>query len=77
MKLTLDLESDLYATAKSLARKLNCSVSAAVHELLRRSLRPAPVVPPKTARRSNGLPIVHGRRAFGSEDVYRIEIEAA
>ena len=77
MRLTLNLENDLYATAKSLARELNCSVSAAVHELLRRALKPAKVSPPKAAGRSNGLPVVRGRRAFSSEDVYRIESEAA
>lgn len=77
MRVTLNLEGDLYAMAKSLARELNCSVGAAVTELLRRALGPAKPAKARAANRSNGLPVVRGRRAFSSEDVYRIESEAA
>src|SRR6266436_5147840 len=38
MRLTVNLESDLYALAKSLAKAEDCTVSAAVNRLLRRSL---------------------------------------
>src|ERR1019366_8659460 len=38
MRLTVNLEADLYALARSLAREEDCTVSAAVNRLLRRSL---------------------------------------
>ena len=38
MRLTVNLEPDLYGLAKSLAKAEDCSVSAAVNRLLRRSL---------------------------------------
>jgi len=77
MRVTLNLEGDLYAMAKSLARELNCSIGAAVTELMRRALRPAKPAKTKAVSRSNGLPVVQGRQVFSSEDVYRIESEAA
>ena len=38
MRLTINLEPDLYAVAVSLAKAEDCSISAAVNRLLRRSL---------------------------------------
>ena len=69
MRLTVNLEADLYLTAKSLAIAQDCSISAAINQLLRRKLEPTPI--PK--RRKNSFPVAPGRRRFTSEDVYRIE----
>lgn len=38
MRLTVNLESDLYALAKSLSKAEDCTLSAAVNRLLRRSI---------------------------------------
>jgi|GEM_PF-2032269 len=38
MRLTVNLESDLYALAKSLSKAEDCTLSSAVNRLLRRSL---------------------------------------
>ena len=39
MRLTVNLEPDLYAVAKALAQSEDCSISAALNRLLRRSLQ--------------------------------------
>jgi hypothetical protein len=70
MRLTVNLESELYAIAVAYARNAGCSISDAVNLLLRRSLTPA-VKPSK--RRASGFPVVRGERPFSDEDVERIE----
>jgi hypothetical protein len=70
------MERDLYAIAKSLAREQDCSVSAAVTNLLRGALLSARKRRPAAARR-NGLPVVRGRQPFTSADVYRLDTQSA
>ena len=74
MRLTVNLDSDLYALAVSLAKAENCSISAAVNRLLRRALpggsdRSAP------QRRRNHFAISRGREPVTADIVARVEAE--
>ena len=74
MRLTVNLDSDLYALAVSLAKAEDCSISAAVNRLLRRSLpgesgRSAP------SRRRNGFLVSPGREPITADDIARAEAE--
>ena len=78
MRLTVNLESDLYAVAKSLAKAEDCSISAAVNRLLRRSLSPVE----KPARqgsvrvsRRNGFVISRGGQPISADTVRKTESE--
>lgn len=79
MRFTVNLDSDLYAVAKSLARAEDCSLSAAVNRLLRRSLahgaRRGPSGTPERRTR-NGLPISRGAMPL-TADMVRHEEESA
>jgi hypothetical protein len=67
VRLSINLEPDLYALAKSLAKAEDCTVSAAVNRLLRRAL---PGKPPEGKSISrNGLPVVRGRVPVTAEMV--------
>lgn len=74
MRLTVNLEDDLYAIARSLAKTEDCSISEAINRLLRRALEPARPPPSST---DEAFPIVRGAAPFTSEDVYRIDGEGA
>lgn len=76
MRFSVSLEPDLYAIVRALARERDISLSRALNELVRRGLEPRPS---KGSREKGdgGLPVVRGRRAFTSEDVYRIDLEAS
>jgi len=75
MRLTVNLESDLYAVAKSLAKAEDCTISAAVNRLLRRSLaEQGPRRPARPAKR-NGFVISRGRQPVTAETVRQIESE--
>ena len=79
MRLTINLEPDLYAVAVSLAKAEDCSISAAVNELLRRALPGAqsgPEEPPSGMVRRNGLLVCDGREVATAETVQRIEDDA-
>jgi hypothetical protein len=77
MRLTINLERDLYAVARSLAQADDSTISQAVNKLLRRALDPAPPPPRAASGRKKGddhlLPTVRGERPITSEDVYRID----
>lgn len=76
MRLTVNLEPDLYGIAKSLAKAEDCTISAAVNRLLRRSLsaRGEDGSRRKSRRtQRNGLPISRGRRPITADTVRRIE----
>lgn len=78
MRLTINLEPDLYAVAVSLAKAEDCSISAAVNELLRRALPGAQSGPEKPSSgmvRRNGLLVCDGREVVTAETVQRIEDE--
>ena len=78
MRLTVNLEPDLYAVAKSLARAEDCTISAAVNRLLRRSL---PGSAKDGGRRSvqpakrSGFVISRGKRPITADTVRQIEAE--
>jgi hypothetical protein len=69
VRLSLNLDEDLYLAAKSLAMAEGCSISAAVNTLLRRQNEPKQ----RPKSRSKRFPVVRGKRRFTSEEVYRIE----
>jgi len=73
MRLTVNLEPDLYALAKSLAKEEDCTISAAVNRLLRRSLR----VGGKTGRRRrrNGFVISRGKKPVTADVIRQIEAD--
>lgn len=74
MRLTVNLDTDLYALAVSLAKAEDCSISAAVNRLLRRSLPGASAHGP-TRKRRNGFLISRGYEPITADDVARIEDE--
>ncbi|MXY25489.1 MAG: hypothetical protein F4Y45_13360 [Acidobacteria bacterium] len=78
MRLTINLEPDLYAVAVSLSKAEDCSISAAVNRLLRRSLPGGPSSsgePRHGMERRNGLLVCGGREVITAETVQRIEDE--
>ena len=72
MRLTVNLEPDLYALAESLARAEDCSISAAVNRLLRRSLADG-TDPGTRPRRRNNFLVSRGREPVTAETVARTE----
>jgi hypothetical protein len=72
MRFTVNLEDDLYAVVRSLAKAEDLSLSESVNRLLRRALKPKAHVPQHD---KSGLPTVHGARPFGPEDVAQIDSE--
>lgn len=78
MRLTVNLEPSLYAVAKSIARDEDCTISAAVNELLRRAVsRPGKQGPERGARQRlrtrNGLVVARGRLPVTGDLVRAIE----
>lgn len=71
MRLTVNLEDDLYALAKAVARAEDCSLSAAVNRLLRRVVEPIGTTSPSGR---SAIPLVRCRARFTSEDVERFEV---
>jgi len=77
MRLTVNLESDLYALAKSLAKAEDCSISAAVNRLLRRSLADESRRVTSASRRAvrrNRFVVSTGRHPVTADTVRRAEI---
>ena len=78
MRLTVNLEPDLYAVAVSLAKAEDCSISAAVNRLLRRGLptaegqREGPV---GRTRRRNGILVSVGGAPITPDTIRRVEEE--
>jgi hypothetical protein len=86
MAQTIDLESDVYAVAESLARQEQCTVGAVVNQVLRQTLvgrvpldsQPPEGVPPHpTIDPETGWPLVKCSQSFTSEDVCRYEMDMA
>ena len=78
MRLTINLEPDLYAVAVSLSKAEDCSISAAVNQLLRRALPGASSRPGRLRHgmeRRNGLLVCDGREVITAETIQRIEDE--
>lgn len=72
MRLTVRLEPDLYALAVSLAKAEDCSISAAVNRLLRRSLAAGTDRRARPRRRNHFL-VSRGREPVTAETVARTE----
>lgn len=72
MRLTINLDEDLYAIAKALAKTDDVSVSTAVNDLIRRSLKE----PSAPGRRAGEFPTVKCRIPVTADDVARAEQEA-
>ena len=78
MRLTINLEPDLYAVAVSLAKAEDCSISAAVNRLVRRALpgaQPRRGKPAHGMQRRNGLLVCDGREMVTAETIERLEEE--
>ena len=78
MRLTVNLETDLYVLAKSLAKAEDCTISAAVNRLLRGSLpgggKPGARVSRRPAKR-NGFAISRGKQTITPDTVRQLEAE--
>lgn len=78
MRLTINLEPELYAVAVSLAKAEDCSISAAVNRLVRRALpgaEPGARGDARRRKRRNGLLVCRGKEVITAETVQRIEAE--
>ena len=78
MRLTVNLETDLYALAKSLAKAEDCTISAAVNRLLRRSLPGGGKHPSRRSAqpaKRNGFVISRGRQPVTADTVRLVEAE--
>ncbi len=77
MRLTVNLDPDLYAVAVSLAKAEDCSISAAVNRLLRGALpgENEHAARSDTVRTRNRFRVSRGRRPITAETVHRSEAE--
>lgn len=77
MRLTINLDDDLYAVAKSLAQTRDVSISVAVNTLLRRAIEPGRIepIPAPIAADAGGWPVVRGKRVVTAEDVKALDDE--
>ena len=78
MRLTVNLEPELYAVALSLAKAEDCTISAAVNRLLHRSLPGFGTHAPRRSTsptKRNGFVISRGRRPITADTVRQIEAE--
>ena len=79
MRLTVNLEDDLYRMAKAYAVSENISITQAINRWLGRVCRPtAPPgsQTPNAMRRTDpttGLPVVRGKRPVSTDEVQRLE----
>jgi hypothetical protein len=75
MRLTVNLDPDLYAIAKAVAQSEDCSISAAVGRLIRRGLAPANGLERPKQRTRSGIAVSRGRIPVTAELVRRSESE--
>ena len=75
MRLTVNLDPDLYAVAVSFAKAEDCSISVAVNRLLRRGLPDGHRRPAARTRRRNGILVSLGRAPITADTVRRMEDE--
>ena len=76
MRLTINLQPELYALARTLAHEENCSLSTAVNRLIQRGLQPEESRgdDDKPIRR-NGILVARGHRPFGGDLIKELEAE--
>ena len=78
MRLTVNLEPDLYALAKSLSKAEDCTISAAINRLLRRSFPGATDRGTRSSNRTkkrNRFAVSRGRQPVTPDTVRRSEAE--
>jgi hypothetical protein len=77
MRLTVNLDSELYALAKSLAKAEDCTISAAINRLLTRAFLQERQPDHRTRRpaKRNGFVVSRGTRAITDEMVRQAEAE--
>lgn len=78
MRLTVNLEPDLYAVAKSLAKEEDCTISAAVNRLLRRSFGGGAERGTRSstrAKKRNRFAVSRGKQPVTGDTVRRSEAE--
>lgn len=76
MRITVNLDDDLYAIAKGEAHLRDVSISAAVNLLLRRALEPGiEPIPAAMVTDASGWPVVRGKKVVTSEDVKALDDE--
>ena len=75
MRLSITLDDELYAVARSLAKAEDCSISAAVNALLRRGLEPRARLrrPTGRAAKLSSFPTSEGKRLLTEADVKATE----
>ena len=73
MRLTINLDDDLYAVAKGLAQAEVISISQAINRLLRSSTEANPRPVPSKRNSMSGLQVSRGRRLITAADVRAIE----
>jgi hypothetical protein len=74
VRLSITLDDDLYAIAKSLAKADDCSLSAAVNRLLRRAITQPRASAAGAAPSS--FPVSPGRRLITEDEVRALDDEA-
>lgn len=74
MRLTVNLDDELYGIARSLARAEDITISEAVNRLLRRAVEP---VPRRRFRDKSGLPRSPSKRRFGPDEVADVDLGTA
>ncbi len=72
MRLTVNLDEDLYVLAKSIAKSEGVSISSVLNRLLRKSQEQSSR-PGRRAKSRNGFPVVRGSRPVTPELVDEIE----
>ena len=78
MRLTVNLDNDVYALAKSLAKAEDCTISAAVNRLLRRSFPEGAKQGSRSStqpKKRNRFVISRGRQPITADTVRQIEAE--
>jgi hypothetical protein len=74
MRLSITLDDDVYALAKSLAQAEDITVGAAVNRLVRKGVAARPSRPARSRTR-NGVRVSAGRAPVTAETVRRVEHE--
>jgi hypothetical protein len=72
MRLTINLDDDLYRMAKAFAVTEDVSISKAINTIMRRIVAPTPVTK-SVCSEDSAFPVSRGRRLITSEDVHRVE----
>lgn len=73
MRLSVNLEPDLYAVAKSLAKSEDCSLSSALNRLVRRGLERS--ADSEQVGKRNKLPVSRGTTPITADLMREIESE--